>query len=118
MDISRKPGRMSRIFFEHIDKLLMTYYTVHHRRIPFVVYGSISHVPLAHEINRIPPTTAGKQILVVRQKVDTLVTRAEEGRSRWRNMSGRCQTTRDPTVSEWGNPRVCKHSALALSASR
>ena len=43
------------------------------------------------------------KILVLRQIVDALVARADEGRWRQRYTLGRCQSTFDPAVSEWGN---------------
>ena len=36
--------------------------------------------------------------------VDVLASRGEEGRGRLRYARGRCQTTVDPGISEWGNP--------------
>ncbi len=36
--------------------------------------------------------------------VDALVLCGDEGRGRRRYASGRCLTTFDPEISEWGNP--------------
>ena len=40
--------------------------------------------------------------------VDALTRRDDEGRCRLRKASGRCQTTFDPGISEWGNPFVIR----------
>jgi hypothetical protein len=40
----------------------------------------------------------------LRQAVDALASRAEEGRGKLRKASGSEQPHRDPTISEWGNP--------------
>jgi hypothetical protein len=43
---------------------------------------------------------------------DALASRGDEGRGRLRKAPGRCQTTFDPGMSEWGNPAsLCKQMA-------
>ena len=47
---------------------------------------------------------------------DVLASRGDEGRGRLRKARGRCQTTVNPGMSEWGNPLEQGNLTLSLSA--
>ncbi len=49
-----------------------------------------------------------------------MVAKAEEGRGRLRKARGRCLTTDDPGISEWGNPhgRKSMHRLVKIVAKR
>ena len=45
--------------------------------------------------------------------MNALTYNTDEGRSRLRKVSGSCQTSFEPKISEWGNPvRVMSHHSL------